>query len=132
MDWNDVINQLMPTIITVLCTILTAVGTYIGNSIKNAYVKRANTETAKAVVNDVVKFVQQVYVDLDGPTKYKKALTEASAILQGKGINITETEINMLIESAVYGIKQAMNEQQLQAKLAQDEVKLIEETKTKK
>jgi len=129
MDWNEILNQLMPTIITVLCTILTAAGTYIGNSIKNAYVKRANTETAKAVVNDVVKFVQQVYEDLDGPTKYKKALTEASTILTNKGINITETEINMLIESAVYGIKQAMTTEQLQLKVAQDEVKLLEDKK---
>lgn len=132
MEGNDILNQLMPVIITALSTIITALAGYIATSIKNAYTKKVNNETAKAVVDDVVKFVQQVYEDLDGPAKYKKALAEASSILQSKGIKITETEINMLIESAVYGIKQAMTEQQLQAKLAQDEVKLIEDNNKKK
>ena len=97
--------------------------------IKNAYVKRANTETAQKVVNDVVKFVQQVYADLDGPAKLQKAITEASTILQNKGINITETEINMLIESAVYGIKQSMTVEQLKLKEAQDAIKVEDEVK---
>lgn len=124
MDWNNVLNQLMPIIITALSTIITALAGYIATSIKNAYTKKVNTETAKAVVDDVVKFVQQVYADLNGPEKLKKAIEQASIILQEKGIKITETEINMLIESAVYGIKQAMTEEQLAIKEAQDRVEV--------
>ena len=123
MDWNGLLNQLMPTLITLLTTIITALAGYIATSIKNAYTKKVNTETAKTVVNDVVKFVQQVYADLNGPEKLQKAIEQASLILQEKGIKITETEINMLIESAVYGIKQSMTAEQVAAKEEQDKVK---------
>lgn len=108
MDWNELLNQLMPTIITLLGTAITAIAGYIATTIKNAYTKKVNNETAKTVVVDVVKFVQQVYADLEGPEKLQKAIEQASNILQEKGIKITETEINMLIESAVYGIKQGL------------------------
>lgn len=134
MDWNGLLNQLMPTLITLLTTIITALAGYIATSIKNAYTKKVNTETAKTVVNDVVKFVQQVYADLNGPEKLQKAIQQASLILQEKGIKITETEINMLIESAVYGIKQSMTAEQLALKEAQDKVEVVvdENAHTKK
>ena len=123
MNWNDLLNQLMPTLITLLTTIITALAGYVATSIKNAYTKKVNNETAKTVVNDVVKFVQQVYADLEGPQKLQKAIEQASLILQEKGIKITETEINMLIESAVYGIKQSMTAEQVAVKEEQDKGK---------
>ena len=125
MDWNSLWEQLMPIIITALSTIITALAGYIATQIKNAYTKKVNTETAKTVVSDVVKFVQQVYADLNGPEKLQKAIEQASMILQEKGIKITETEINMLIESAVYGIKQSMAAEQLALKEAQDKVEVV-------
>lgn len=131
MEGNDVLNQLMPVIITALSTIITALAGYIATSIKNAYTKKVNNETAKAVVDDVVKFVQQVYADLNGPEKLQMAIQQASTILQEKGIKITDTEINMLIESAVYGIKQAMTTEQLALKEAQDRVEVVVEEDNK-
>lgn len=108
MDWSEVLNQLIQILLPVLATFLTGLFTYIGTKLKSSYEQKINTETAKAVVTDVVKFVEQVYSDLQGAEKLQKAIEQASIILANKGINLTETEINMLIESAVYGLNEGL------------------------
>lgn len=115
MDWTTIGNQLVDILLPVLATFLTGLFTYIGTKLKSAYEKKVNTETAKAVVEDVVKFVEQVYTDIHGKEKLQKAIEQASIILQNKGISISEAEINMLIESAVYGLNEGLNTEQKEA-----------------
>jgi len=122
MEGNEVLNQFIQILMPVLATFLTAVFTYLGNKLKNAYQEKANNETAQTVVKDVVRFVEQVYGDIHGKEKLQKAIEQASTILQSKGIKITETEIMMLIESAVYGLNEGLN--------PNDVKDLINETKT--
>jgi len=122
MENNEILNQFIQILMPVLATFITGVFTYIGNKIKNAYQKKINDETAKAVVKDVVRFVEQVYGDIHGKEKLQKAIEQVSIILQEKGIKITETEIMMLIESAVYGLNEGLN--------PKDVKDLINETKT--
>lgn len=112
MDWTDIGNQLVDILLPLLATFLTGLFTYIGTRLKKVYEQKVTTDTAKTVVADVVQFVQQVYKDLDGEEKLQKALTEASTILTEKGITISETELNMLIESSVYGIKQGTKKEE--------------------
>ena len=71
---------------------------------------KVKNDTTKVVIADVVKFVEQVYADLDGKEKLAKAVDQTSQILEAKGIMITEAEINMLIESAVYSLKSGLTE----------------------
>lgn len=115
MDWTAIGNQLIDILLPVLATFLTGLFTYIGTKLKSAYEKKVNTETAKAVVEDVVKFVEQVYTDIHGKEKLQKAIEQVSIILQNKGISISEAEINMLIESAVYGLNEGLNTEQKEA-----------------
>ena len=115
MDWTAIGNQLVDILLPVLATFLTGLFTYIGTKLKSAYEKKVNTETAKAVVEDVVKFVEQVYTDIHGKEKLQKAIEQASQILESKGITISEAEINMLIESAVYGLNEGLNTEQKEA-----------------
>ena len=104
MDWATLGNQLLDILLPVLATFLTGLFTYIGTRLKKAYEEKVNTETAKNVVEDAVRFVAQVYKDLKGPEKLEKATAQVVEILQSKGISMSEAEINMLIESAVYGL----------------------------
>ena len=106
MDWSEVVNQLIQILLPILATFLTGLFTYIGTRLKKVYEEKANTETAKTVAQDAVKFVEQVYKDLHGKEKLEKATQQVSEILQSKGINISDAEINMLIESAVYGLNE--------------------------
>lgn len=104
MDWATFGNQLLDILLPVLATFLTGLFTYIGTRLKKVYEEKVNTETAKNVVEDTVRFVQQVYKDLKGPEKLEKATAQVVEVLQSKGISMSEAEINMLIESAVYGL----------------------------
>lgn len=108
MDWTVLLNQLIDILLPILATFLTGLFTYLGTKLKAAYEQKVQTETAETVIKNVVKFIQQTCKDLDGEAKLKKAISEASTILASKGIELTETEINMLIESAVYGLKEGM------------------------
>ena len=116
MNWQDLLNQSLQIIIPALATLLAGWFAYLGNKLKNAYQEKANNQTAQTVVKDVVQFVELVYGDLHGKEKLQKAIEQVSVILQGKGINLTEAEINMLIESAVYGLNDGLKGEQKEVK----------------
>lgn len=135
MEWQSILNSALQILVPALATALAGWFAYIGNKLKNAYQEKVNNETAQAVVKDVVQFVEQVYTDIGGKEKLQKAISQASAILQSKGINLTEVEINMLIESAVFGLnegltsdlKEALKDIKADTKLLTQAVEIVEE-----
>ena len=108
MDWMSILNECLDVILPAIASVVAILFGVLGSKIKQVYTERTQNETVKVVVDNVVKWVQQVYYELEGPEKLQKALTEASTILNEKGITISETELDMMIESAVYGLKQGM------------------------
>ena len=108
MEDNSFLNQLIQILLPILATFLTGVFTYIGNKLKKTYEDKVNNDTVKTVITDVVQFVEQVYSDIHGKEKLEKAMEQASTILQSKGIKITDAELMMLIESAVYGLNEGL------------------------
>ena len=71
--FDELMLQLQPIIISACITILTAVATYIGTQIKNVVIEKVNTEQKKKIVETTCKAINQLYKDLDGPTKFEKA-----------------------------------------------------------
>ena len=63
-------------------------------------------EYLNQILDILLPSIQQVYNTLKGEEKLDKAITTASELLISKGITITDLELRMLIESAVYGLKQ--------------------------
>lgn len=127
MDWMSILNECLDIILPAIASVIAVLFGVLGAKLKSVYDTKIKTDTAKIVVDDVVKFVQQVYKDLDGPEKLQKALTEASTILNEKGISISDTELDMLIESAVYGLKQGITEtviKELPEETTKEEVKV--------
>jgi len=120
MENNEILNQFIQILLPILATAITALFTYIGTALKKAYEEKINNETAKTVVTDAVKFVEQVYTDLSGKEKLEKATAQVSEILQSKGIKITPAEINMLIESAVYGLNEGWFDKKENQELLKD------------
>lgn len=120
MEQNEILNQFIQILLPVLATFITGLFTYIGNRLKKVYEEKVNNETAKAVVTDAVKFVEQVYTDLSGREKLEKATEQVSEVLQSKGIKITPAEINMLIESAVYGLNEGWFDKKENQELLKD------------
>lgn len=95
----------------VIAALLTGIAGYIGTQIKKLYEKYVNNKVKQDVVRTCVKAVEQLYHDLGGPEKLKKAQEGVRQMLEEKGIPITELELNLLIESIVsefnYGFARA-------------------------
>ena len=99
---NQIISAIMPYVIT----IVTAIFGYVAVAIKNKLSKKIDTDTKKEIIGETVKYVQQVYETLDGKEKFRKALDTSIEWLNEKGIQITEAEATILIESAIKGFKE--------------------------
>lgn len=101
----EYLNQFIDAVMPYVITIVTAIAGYVAVKIKNKYEEKANTDTKKQIVEDTVKYVQQVYETLDGTEKFQKAVSTATEWLNEKGLSISEAELAILIESAVKGFK---------------------------
>lgn len=110
MDWLSILNQCLDVILPAIASVIAILFGVLGAKIKRLYTDKVQDETIKTVVDSVVKWVQQVYYDLDGQEKLEKALERASQTLKEKGITVSKSELNTLIESAVYGLKQGITE----------------------
>lgn len=98
MDFNEFLSTYG---MEILGAILTALAGYLGVVIKNLCQKYLNDKTKQDVAKTCVKAVEQIYKDLHGEEKFNKALECISDMLAEKGIAVSETEMKMLIESAV-------------------------------
>lgn len=97
-------------LIQILATIITAVASFIGVSIKKAYTKYVDTKTKKEIVNSTVEYIEQIYknVTITNEEKLAKAKEKALEWLNTKGLKISDTELEILIESAVNGLKKEL------------------------
>ena len=58
---------------TIIYAVLTALAGFLGMQLKKLYEKYVNDKTKEAVVRTCVKAAEQLYHDLDGPEKLRKA-----------------------------------------------------------
>ena len=100
-------------LIQILATIITAVASFIGVSIKKAYTKYVDTKTKKEIVDLTVKYIEQIYKNtiISNEDKLAQAKEKALEWLNSKGLKISDTELDILIESAVNGLKQTHKEE---------------------
>lgn len=111
---KEFINQM---IADYLPAILSAVLTFIVAQIRAKYNKYVDTQTKKDVASATVKYIEQVFDMLHGKEKLAKAKSTMESLLAEKGITIGDTEMVVLLESAV----KEMNAQSLTGFI--DEVK---------
>ena len=99
-------------LIQILATVITAVASFIGVSIKKAYTKYVDTKTKKEIVELTVKYVEQVNkkVLVTNEDKLRLAKEKALKWLNSKGLKVDDTELDILIESAVNGLKSTNEE----------------------
>lgn len=130
-DYAELINQVLNIILPAAATLLAAWFAVLGNKMKIAYEEKANTEIKQNVVKATVAWVQQLYAALEGPEKLEKAVDRASALLTEKGIAISDLELEMLIESAVYGLKQGLTTEVLDTTVVEELTQEVIEEKAK-
>lgn len=101
---------IQPYLLEILVAILTGVASFIGMKIKSIYEEHINTKTKQDVVTSTVKYVEQVYKDIHGAEKLEKAKEKALEWLNEKGISISDTELEILIEASVNGFNNGLKE----------------------
>ena len=92
---KDVIMNILPIV-------LGTIGTFILGLIKAKYTEYINTDTKKEIAMLTVRYVEQVFKTLHGGDKLKEAKSTLVKILNEKGIEISEDEVNLLLEAAVH------------------------------
>lgn len=94
-------------IMEILVAIVTAVASFIGLKIKEAYTKYADTKTKREIVKSTVEYIEQIYknTQISNEDKLSNAKIKALEWLQSIGMTISDTELEILIESAVNGLK---------------------------
>lgn len=125
---EGLMSELQPLIVSACVTILTAVASYVGTQIKKVVIEKINTEEKRKVVETTCRYVNQLYKDLDGPSKFEKAKENVLLQLNEKGIGITELELEVLIESTVNSFKQGFTE--TKPVITQNTTPVIEENTT--
>lgn len=98
-------------ILEIIGTILTGLVAYIATRVKNKYEQYINTETKQKIVKTVVNAIEQLYKDLGGTKKLEKAKENIIALLNEKGLNITDLELDMMIEEVVNGFNQGLKKE---------------------
>lgn len=91
---------------SIIMMILTGVVTWLGNKINKIYNEKIKNEMVRDAINDCVKYVEQKSKTEKITNKYQLAKTKALNILTSKGIDITDDEIDILIESFVNSLKE--------------------------
>lgn len=91
---KDIIMQIVPIV-------LATVGTFLIGLIKAKYSQYVNTDTKKEIAMLTVRYVEQVFTALHGKDKLEKAKSTFVDMLNEKGIKVSESEIDMLLEAAV-------------------------------
>lgn len=104
-----VLEVIENNLLEILGTIIVAIASWIGVQIKNAYTKYVDTKTKQEIVKTTVEYVEQICKTLEvkpkAEEKFIKAKEKALEWLATKGIEISDTEIEILIESAVNSLK---------------------------
>lgn len=85
----------------IISFIITTVVGWIAFAIKKIVDKYFKDNTKKAVAKTVVQAIEQIYKDVGGENKLNLGIEFMTELLNEKGIHATETEMRLLIESAV-------------------------------
>lgn len=99
------------SIIEMILTVITGVVSFIGIKLKTLFEEKINNETKKKIVDDTVKYVEQVTknISISSENKKQKAKKKALEWLKEKKVNISDTELDILIESSVNTLKDVLS-----------------------
>ena len=106
---TEIVNAYLPTILEVALVVIFGV---FGIVMKNMASKYLDTDTKEALAKTTVMFVEQVFKDLHGQDKLDQATAALSALLEEKGITMTDTEMKMMLEAAVGEFNEAFKKKE--------------------
>lgn len=100
---EELISQAIPYVLTVLAGVLS----WAGIQIKSKITEKMDTDMKKSLAETTVKYVNQVFSDLEGADKLEKAVEVAVTLFAEKGLKVSEIELTTMLEEVVNNIKTA-------------------------
>jgi hypothetical protein len=97
-------EAIQPQVIDIITTLLLLFVSYVGVKIKALYESKVKNEQVKDIIEKIVMYVEQKGKELTSSEKYDVALSKASEWLDEKHIKMSETELEIFIESAVQNL----------------------------
>lgn len=110
---NSLVEQLVPYLVSIVTVILGYVSFRVGKVIDGAMSKYDiydAIKTNQTIVKASVEYAEQVFKEAKGQEKFELAKERAIQIFKERGIEISEKELNTLIEQSVFQFKNGMNE----------------------
>jgi len=98
---SEIIDLVVSNLSEILITALIGVVSYILTTIGNKVKKLLDDKRIASFAEDAVKCINQAYETLTNEEKYEKAKEDILEWLANEGLNITETKLKIIIESAV-------------------------------
>ena len=94
-------NLVLENLVSIFITIITGILGYIGIKLKDMFQDYIELKIKKEIVEKTVMYVEQVGKDLSCTEKKKMVLEKASIWIAEKKVSVSDTELEILIESAV-------------------------------
>lgn len=98
---NDIVNTIFDNLIQILSMVITSIIAFFGMKIKKLIENYMEDKIKKEIVEKTVMYVEQTGKDLSCNDKKKRAIQKSLEWLKEKKINVSDTELEILIESAV-------------------------------
>ena len=98
---QELINALMPYLLSALGTILTAVGAWLGSKLGRYIDAQRESKLIREIIAKTVQYVEQVGKTLGSAEKFDLAKQKAVEWAQSKGLQVSEVELEILIEAFV-------------------------------
>lgn len=101
---NELLNQLMPLFITALTII---VG-YLAQRLRRYFDEKVSVEQQTQIfrfIKATVDYVEQIGIELPSEAKFQLAKDTVLRYINDKGLNMSEKDLDVIIESFVFNIQ---------------------------
>lgn len=98
---SDILSAISDNLIQILGTIITGIIGYIGIRIKNIYQEFVQDKMKKEIVEKAVRYVEQTGKEISCDEKKSKTREKSLEWMKEKNLSVSDTELEILIESAV-------------------------------
>lgn len=102
---SNVIAMISDNIVQIMSAVITGVISYLGVRLKNIYQEYIQDKQKKDIVDKTIRYIEQTGVGLSCEEKKEKAKQKTLEWLNEKGLKTSDTELEILIESAVNCLK---------------------------
>ena len=98
---QELINALLPYILSALGTALTALAAWLGSKIGRYIDAQKESKLIREIIAKTVQYVEQVGKSLGSQEKFELAKQKAVEWANSKGLQVSEVELEILIEAFV-------------------------------